>query len=181
MSLIREFDIQFVAIKMEDGSLAIMQFNTSIVQGGVEWLREATDENIQAEINKTFSSVNRDGEVTWNVAVTSWRRISKEDIPTTREFRNAWKDTGSAIEHDMVKCRGIHLGHLRAERAKLLPELDVQWMRAFSTGNTISAAVVEAKRQALRDMPQTFSANIQAAATVDALKAIVLTQITEAV
>ncbi len=73
-------EVQPVAITLEDGSLAIMQFVTK-----AEFEREATDEAIVAEIAKSgFKAVK-------------WRRIAQKDLPTDRSTRNAWQDTGKAI------------------------------------------------------------------------------------
>lgn len=48
---------------------------------------------------------------------TSVRVVDHLSIPTDREFRNAWFDDGTGIDHDMTKCRSIQKE--RIDRAKL--------------------------------------------------------------
>lgn len=40
--------------------------------------------------------------------VTTARRISKSAIPADYAYRDAWRDTGSAIEIDMPEARAVH-------------------------------------------------------------------------
>ncbi len=75
--------VQHIAITLNDGSLAIMQFVTR-----AEFEREATDEAIAAEIAKA------------GLDAQSWRRIDPEDIPADRTDRDAWQDTGKTIAVD---------------------------------------------------------------------------------
>lgn len=42
---------------------------------------------------------------------------------------------------------------IRKERAKIFPDLDVQYMRALELGDTGSQAEIVAKKQSLRDAP----------------------------
>lgn len=46
--------------------------------------------------------------------------------------------------------------NIREARDKALADLDGPWMRAFSTGKTKETKEVEAVRQYLRQIPQTF-------------------------
>lgn len=77
---------EYIAITKTDGSLAVMQF---IIEA--EFIREPSDENINAEIQKS------------NINAVSWRRIKKEDLPLDRTYRNAWKDDGTKIDLDPIK------------------------------------------------------------------------------
>jgi hypothetical protein len=104
--------------------------------------------------------------------VKRWRFINPENLPRSRTYRNAWTDTGSAIEHDMPRAREILRGHVRKTRAAAFKELDVAWMRAMASGNGAEAARVEAGRQVLRDAPQ--DPRIDAASTVEELHALVI-------
>jgi len=76
------------------------------------------------------------------------------DVPTDRYFRNAWRlDAG--IKTDMVHAQSIHLDELRKVRNKKLEELDITFQRALESKDTVNQDVIAAKKQALRDMPQT--------------------------
>lgn len=51
----------------------------------------------------------------------------------------------------MAKAKAIHQRHIRKARAKLLPNLDVEFIKAQESGADTSAIV--AKKQVLRDYP----------------------------
>lgn len=82
------------------------------------------------------------------------RIVEANEVPRDRTYRGAWIDTGSAVTHDMEKCRQIHRDNLRAIRRSRLVYLDGEWMKATATGNLAAATEVEKKRQQLRDAPQ---------------------------
>lgn len=91
-------------------------------------------------------------------------------IPADREFRNAWKlDGAKKLTVDLAKAVAIKQDKIRAERAPLLADLDVQFMRATETGDTAKQAEIAAKKQALRDA--TKNPAILNATTVEQLKA----------
>lgn len=96
------------------------------------------------------------------------------DISPDRTFRNAWeRDTSPSpapIKTDMPKARNIHMDRIRKARNAKLKQLDGPWMRAMGQGNAAEATRIEAQRQSLRDMPQTF--DLTTAATPDELKAL---------
>ena len=52
---------------------------------------------------------------------------------------------------DMAKAKEIHKKHIRRARAKLLPELDVEFIIAQESSADTSAII--AKKQTLRDYP----------------------------
>jgi hypothetical protein len=79
---------QLIAITRTDGSLVLMQFVLHQPRHGDDpgWDREPTPENVEAEIAKAgIADVQR------------WRLIQPEDVPTSREHRNRWRDTGTEI------------------------------------------------------------------------------------
>jgi hypothetical protein len=80
-------NVQLIAITKADGSLAVMQFVTHQERHGADpgWYREATPENVEAEIAKA------------GLACVRWRLIQPKDLPVSREHRAYWRDTGSAI------------------------------------------------------------------------------------
>jgi hypothetical protein len=143
-----------VAITFEDESVGVMQF---ITDDGREIKREATDEAIQAEIEKgIFPS-----------KAVAWRRIKKTEIPKDRSFRNAWRDKGK-IEVDMPAAREIHKGRVRAMREPLLTQLDTDYMRADESGDTAEKQRIANLKQQLRDV--TDDPKIEAAKDASALK-----------
>ena len=93
-------------------------------------------------------------------------------VDLDRNFRNAWRDEGAMVTVDMIKARAIHLDRLRDLRVPVLARLDVAWSMAAAKKDSMSADQIEAKRQALRDMPQTIQTQLDAATTPDALMAI---------
>jgi hypothetical protein len=170
-----------VSVTHTDGSVSVLTFVTfgrligdalGAVRAGPEgyFIRNPTVDNIQTEVNKTFSNVGRVGGQM--VPVASWRLIDLSALPADRAYRNAWKDTGTTIVHDMPKAREIHRGKLRELRAPVLAALDVEWMKAVAAKKNPDADAVEAKRQVLRDLPA--DPRIDAAQTVEELKAIAL-------
>jgi hypothetical protein len=92
-------EVEHVAITMADGSIAVMQFITRAWKSRLgrkddeAFAREATDEAIQAEIDKTAFSQ----------PVVSWRRISPADLPKSRDNRDAWRDDGTKIVVDRAR------------------------------------------------------------------------------
>ena len=73
----------------------------------------------------------------------------------------------SIIKIDLAKAKNMHKERIRAARAPLFTDLDVQYQRATETSADTSAIV--AKKQALRDAPSDSA--IEAATTSDELKA----------
>jgi hypothetical protein len=151
--------VQRVAITCADGSLAVMQFVLDD-QRGIK--RDGTDAEIAAEIGK--AALESPG--------VSWRRIAEEDLPTARDFRNAWRDTGAAIDHDIAKARSIHMERIRYARDEALRASDAAVMRAEEQGKRMDADALKTERQALRDLPATIAPSLAAALTVDELRAL---------
>lgn len=92
---------------------------------------------------------------------TDVRIVDEADVPADRTFRNAWKRDGNGIGCDMAKAREIHMGRIRFARDKELSRLDIEQLKGVN---------VAARKQELRDLPQTF--DLSSAATPDALKAL---------
>ena len=57
---------------------------------------------------------------------------------------------------NMPKARGIQMDKIREVRNKELAAKDVEFMRAIEDKNTKAQATIKAKKQELRDIPQTF-------------------------
>ena len=68
---------------------------------------------------------------------------------------------------DMARAKAIHQRNIRRSRAKRLPELDVDFIKAQETSSSTTDIV--AKKQALRDAPA--DSGITNATTTDELKA----------
>lgn len=159
-----------LAVTCENGDFVIHYFITkgrgTFLPSGAQWVtstmweRLPTEENIKDNLYNSF--LDR--------PVVSWRRISPNDVPEDREFRNAWMDNGQTITHDMEKAKEIKRTHIRHERARAMVELDAQYMKALGQGKDTSA--VEKKRQEWRDAPA--DPRITQAKTIDDLKAISL-------
>jgi hypothetical protein len=75
------------------------------------------------------------------------------------------------IKVNMTKAVEIKKDMIRAERAPILADLDVQFMRAVEAGDADLQAEIAAKKQALRDA--TKDPAITAAKTPEELKAAV--------
>lgn len=96
--------------------------------------------------------------------------VDASEIPLDRTYRNAWVHRDGAIAHDMTKAADIHRSMLRGKRAPLLAALDVDFMRAFESGDMPAIADIGRRKQALRDI--TRHPDIDAAKTPDDLKKI---------
>lgn len=152
-----------VIIERNDGGVSVMAFITVgyTPSGEVQFAREASDENIDAEIIRA------------GLDCKSWRFLEEgEELPEDRTFRDAWIDGITKIDVDMVKAREIQKDVLRRERAPLLEKLDVDYMKALETGNTKLQAAITAEKTLLRDI--TKAPEIAAAKTPDELKALTL-------
>lgn len=87
--------------------------------------------------------------------VTSSRIMQPAEFPAaTVLLKDAWEDGGAAITVNMVKARTIHMDRIRVERDKELKRLDEVIATSEDTGPRDAAN--RAKRQELRDIPQTF-------------------------
>lgn len=144
------------ALTLRDGSVAIMSFVTKGFNpnGSVQFEREPTDEHLRRDFAKHL------------LDVVSYRPIADTDLPT-RDYRNAWCDDGTRITHDMAKARDICRERLRALRAPLLAELDVEYQRADEREDAAAKRDVATRKQRLRDA--TKDPRIEAAADVSDL------------
>lgn len=157
-----------VAIRMPDETVAIMGFVTKefTPDGVVRYERLATAAAIDAEIERTFP----DQFSVEAGTIPPWRFVVSADVPSDRTYRNAWRDDGATIYHDMPAARELHREMLRAARAPLLAQLDVDYMRALEAGSDTQPIVAD--KVTLRDI--TEDERIDAAQTIDELKAIAI-------
>jgi hypothetical protein len=159
-------DMIHVAITMPDESVAIMGFVTVEYSpaGEIRYERLATADAIDAEILKTFPGLF--GET----SLPRWRFVTAADVPRDRSYRNAWRDNGTAIYHDIEHARSLHRDLLRAQRAQRFAQLDLAYMRADERGDAEEKSRIAREKQRLRDI--TKHPAIDAAATVEELKAV---------
>lgn len=75
------------------------------------------------------------------------------------------------IKVNMTKAVEIKKDMIRAERAPIMADLDVAFMRAVEAGDAVAQADIAAKKQALRDA--TKDPAIAEAKTPEELKAVV--------
>lgn len=76
--------------------------------------------------------------------------VDADAIPQDRTFRNAWKTDGAGVVEDMEKAKVVAKDMLRAKRASVLQELDVQFMLALEKGEDTVA--IASEKQRLRDV-----------------------------
>lgn len=125
-------------VKKNNGSVAI----TSII----------SNNTIEAEIKK-WSQEERE-----EVVLT--REITESDLPSDREFRNAWTDATqeSRVDIDLAKAKELKLAELRAKRNALLDASDKEMTRALELEDAEKIAALKAARQALRDATEPLKA-----------------------
>ena len=100
----------------------------------------------------------------WNDIVS--HRITEEELPVhplaengSSYFRDAWVDVDGKIQVDRQKAEEVQMNYIRAARDKKLAELDIKTMQGID---------VQAEKQILRDIPQTF--NLSDAVSLEDLK-----------
>lgn len=117
------------------------------------WSREITDELIEADLKISVPGG-------W----VSWRRIEESDLPDHgpgRVFRNALRDDGKTLGHDMGHAREIVRQEIRAIRPPQFASLDNAMkplevkaaLGTLSADEKLAMTGLEAQRQALRDAP----------------------------
>jgi hypothetical protein len=152
-----------IAVSCADGTVTILRYVIREMQGGVVRVeRTPTDEDISREVSRASACFDRE-----KLPVT-WARIAEHQIPTDRTYRNAWRLRDGEIVTDMDHARRLHLDAIRHARARVLEQLDRDWMRAMGQGKTDEASKLERQRQTLRDLPETL--RLEDARTTDELK-----------
>jgi hypothetical protein len=155
-----------ISIILENNHVVIMHMITKEFgeRGVVNWEKKGTKEEIEKEINRA--------KCMWDSPVKSWRIVKENEVPIDRTYRNAWKDTGKKIEHDMEKVKTIHMERQRYARIPLLDELDKKWMRATGQGKKDEADKIEIERQKLRDLPATILPELEKAKTPEEVRGV---------
>lgn len=93
--------------------------------------------------------------------------VDVSDLPVDRMFRNAWEKSGNTVIENLSTSKSITHEKRRAKRAEEFAPLDVQ------ATIPAQAAEAEAARRAIRNDYAVIQAEINAAADVLSLKAVV--------
>lgn len=159
-------DVVTLSLTFADGTVGIMSFVTReyFPDGSVRWDRPATVEAIAEEVRRTEPSLDAA-----KVPVAAVRRVDPRDVPADRTFRNALRDDGRTLRHDMPHARELHRAAIRHARISRLAELDAAYLRADEAGDQAEKKRVAQRKQRLRDLPA--HPDIEAAQTADELKA----------
>lgn len=127
-----------ILIKRSDGGLSILNHIST----------ELTVEENVAKWQTTFPEAT----------AVEWREISDNDLPASREFRNAWVDATPESKIDVCceKAKHIAMEHLRQRRNEALAKTDIELTRAVEESQDL--APVREKRNALRDATEGLKA-----------------------
>lgn len=100
----------------------------------------------------------------------AYRIVKATDLPPDRTFRNAWEMAGGTVAPNIIKAKGIAHDRRRAARAARFAPLDAV-IAAQIPGKDLAEA--EAARAAIRDHDAALQGEIDACASVAALKSII--------
>jgi len=92
--------------------------------------------------------------------IDSYREVESEDIPASREFRNAWVDVDETTKVNVCCCKAkeVALGELRRKRNKELDKSDRILMSLLDREENEKLAELRIKRQKLRDSTEKLKA-----------------------
>ena len=97
--------------------------------------------------------------------------VEESAIPTDRSLRNAWKHIGNGVvKQDLIKARELTKERLRRERAPLLAQLDIDYMRADELNDTAEKRKLATKKQQLRNVTD----NVNTINSIDELRLLVV-------
>lgn len=173
-----------IAFKRSDGGVSILVPAPLARLIRIEEVSGSKVDFHEVPADRLFSSIDQVPAVLWSETEEAFvARVRAKDVPadatdvveiddqvdlTDRTFRDAWDVVGGAVVVDLPKARDVHMERIREARDAELEASDVEMTRALENGDDITA--LKAKRQALRDLPQTF--DLTTAATADELKAL---------
>lgn len=86
--------------------------------------------------------------------------IHRDDLLPEDLFRMAWKITDGKLAVDMDKAAVIKMADLRKIRDDKLAALDVPYMKALERGVVDEISDIVAKKNALRDLPETIDLSV---------------------
>ena len=94
-----------ICVTLDTGGIVIMSIVTNDFKNVV---MEPTIANIDREVARSAAHG-------WPGTPVSWRTIEDNDIPPTREFRDAWEDKGGKIRLNPEKVRVLRAERMAAE------------------------------------------------------------------
>ncbi len=94
--------------------------------------------------------------------------VDDTQVPADRTFRDAWRCAAGAVDVGLPQARGIHMDAIRRARDEALSRLDAPYLEAVEKGDAGRREEVARRKQALRDIPQTF--DLAPAATPEELE-----------
>jgi hypothetical protein len=166
-------DVITVLVHRFDGGATVLRVVTAEYgpDGEARWTIEPTPEYI----NQIIAKHNWQG----GQRSVAWEIVPNDTITenTDRTFRNAWRVALPPIADrfhiyiDMPQAREIHRENLRAIRAPLLEQADIDYMRADESNDLLEKRRIAQVKQALRDV--TDDPRIEAAQTPEELKAVI--------
>lgn len=97
------------------------------------------------------------------------------DLPTSREFRNAWRKSGTKVVVDVDAAKPIHAKKLQVEREMKLKQLGKDEEHARLTGDSVTADSHASSIAAIQGQDLSAIGNqISNAPNITALKAITI-------
>ena len=131
---------------------------TRQIDGGLSVVNAAPKEHLERLLGPMTDEEYKAHVIERSIPKNAINMVEVEDsfkLPD-REFRNAWKQDGKAVDFDLVKAKNIQLSKIRAAREPKLEALDQEFMLALEKGD--STAAIVAKKQALRDITEPLKA-----------------------
>lgn len=126
--------------------------------GGVSIVYPVTKEQIEKQLgaltDEQYEAHVRERSIP--IDAVNVTEVDDADIPSDREFRDAWKQLDAKIDFDLEKAKAIQLNRVRAAREPKLVELDKQFMFAIERGEDTKEIV--AQKQKLRDITEPLKA-----------------------
>lgn len=117
-----------LAITFADGSIGIMQY----------FGEDTSEKRLQAEIDKG----------SWHSEPVAWRRSRLNELPSNREFRDAWVDTGKAIEPELGRAKAIveKLATTDAQRLQIAAATSLAALRTIKETLDVKVALGPSRR-----------------------------------
>jgi len=84
--------------------------------------------------------------------IVAYEKITVDDIPDSRTYREAWTVSSKTIMISMTKAREVRRTKLREERKPMLEVLDVAYQRADEQDDGPLKRKIAAEKQKLRDI-----------------------------
>jgi len=94
--------------------------------------------------------------------------VESSDLPE-EYFFDAWEWRDRSPKVNMTKAMAIQMDAIRTVRNTELAALDVPYMRAIEGGDVEAQGTIAAKKQTLRDIPQTVDLSTESPARLKAI------------